>query len=175
MCKWPVPHTSSLLHTTTAWGTTRREMTTGKIKSKYGSLQLCWLQLARGANLWAPKRKGILPWRGCFFTPSPPHQLVGLSLAKHFYFGFMRGRKNDTCCFPWVSVQVRDARPPQSQCCGHPSSSPSNPWGLPAWASWLLENLPQQHSILCVLLCSFGSDLPKLLTALQGCQTGLLD
>lgn len=103
MCKSPVPHIPSLLHTTTAWGSTRKEMKTGKIKSKYGKLQLCWLQLAKGTDLWAPKRKGASPCRGCLFTPS---SLVGLSLAKHFFFGLSRGRKSDMCCFPWGSVLV---------------------------------------------------------------------
>ena len=121
-------------------------MKTGTTKSKYGSLQLCWLQFAKAAEPWAPKRKWVSPCKGCHFTPSPPYQLAGPSLAVRCFFGLHRARRSKVCCFPRGAGRVCTGEgwqlSPKSRCCGHPSSSLPHPQGLPAWAGWLLwENL----------------------------------
>lgn len=136
------PHVSSLLDTMRAWRSKRREMKTGKTKSKFGSLQLCWLQFANAAKPWAPKRRGVSPCKGCHFTPSPLYQLTGPSLAKHCFFGLCRARRSGLCFFSQGAGKVCTGKEwqlsPKSHCYGYLSSSLSHPWGLPTWVGWLV-------------------------------------
>lgn len=152
------PYISSL-HTVTAWRSKRKE-TTGETKSKYRSFQLCWLQLARAAKPWSPKRKCHL----VMVPTSHPSLPACGAISSHMQAGSveMRGAALSHNLLSWPPILFHHV----------PSSSMFHPQGLLSCGRTFF---PQHCSILCVLLRSLEAGLPKLLIALQACQTGVLD